>query len=291
MPTSPAPAFRPLQGVRIVSLAINLPGPATLLRCQRMGATCIKYEPPAGDPMLRYNRAAYAALHQGIETARIDLKTEPGLERLHRMLADTQVLLTAFRPSALAKLGLGWDELRARHPHLSQVAIVSAPGPQADEPGHDITFFAGSGLIRGTELPPTLYADMSGSLIASEAVLQAVLAARAPDARGGIRIEVAMNSAAEWLALPRDWGLTSPTGVVGGGHAGYGVYRCADGRVALAAVEPHFAARLCEAAGLGTAEMEAPATRTALAAWIAGRRRSELEALRQARDLPLKTME
>ena len=47
--TTPAPAeapFMPLAGVRILSLALNLPGPAALMRCQRMGATCVKLEPP-----------------------------------------------------------------------------------------------------------------------------------------------------------------------------------------------------------------------------------------------------
>ena len=34
-------AFAPLEGVRVLSLALNLPGPAALLRCRRMGATCL----------------------------------------------------------------------------------------------------------------------------------------------------------------------------------------------------------------------------------------------------------
>ncbi|HYF43640.1 MAG TPA: CoA transferase, partial [Ramlibacter sp.] len=39
---------RPLQGIRILSLALNLPGPAALMRCRAMGASCTKFEPPAG---------------------------------------------------------------------------------------------------------------------------------------------------------------------------------------------------------------------------------------------------
>ncbi|CAN7497356.1 CoA transferase [Variovorax sp. LjRoot290] len=289
MPTSPAPAFAPLAGVRVLSLALNLPGPAALLRCRAMGASCVKFEPPTGDPMGHYNKAAYAALHEGVDVRTADLKTEAGQEELHRTLEETDVLLTSFRPSALDKLGLGWAALHARHPALSQVAIVGAPGARAEEPGHDLTYLAESGLVTGTELPPTLYADMGGAVLASEAVLKALLHTRAAPGTGAY-LEVALNAAADWLALPRTWGLTRPTGAVGGAHAGYRVYPCADGRVAVAALEPHFAARLCEAAGVASRDMLAPGTREALAAWLRTRTRAELEAMAGERDVPLLTL-
>lgn len=285
-----APAFAPLAGVRVSSLALNLPGPAALMRCRAMGATCLKLEPPAGDPMGLYNRAAYVAMHEGVEVRTVDLKTEAGLAQLEQTLAQTDVLLTSFRPSALAKLGLDWARLHARHPALSQVAIVGAPGARAEEPGHDLTYLAESGLVTGTALPPTLYADMGGALLASEAVLQAALRMRSAPGEG-VYLEVALNAAADWLALPRTWGLTQPTGAVGGAHAGYRIYACADGRVAVAALEPHFAARLCEAAGLGARDMMDPATREALAAWLATRTRAQLDAMAAERDVPLLTLE
>ncbi len=282
-----APAA-PLEGVRIVSLALNLPGPAALLRCRAMGATCLKLEPPGGDPMGLYNRPAYAALHEGIEIRAVDLKSEAGQQQLHAELAKADVLLTSFRPSALHKLQLDWATLHARHPSLSQVAIVGAPGERAEEPGHDLTYLAESGLVTGTELPPTLYADMGGALLASEAVLKAMLLQSRK--AGGVYLEVALNASADWLALPRTWGLTQPSGAVGGAHAGYRVYPCADGRVAVAALEPHFAARLCEAAQIASRDMMAPATHEALAAWLAGRTRAELDAMGRERDVPLLTL-
>jgi alpha-methylacyl-CoA racemase len=290
MPTATASTFQPLAGVRVLSLALNLPGPAALLRCRGMGATCVKLEPPGGDPMALYNKDAYAALHEGVAIRCADLKTEAGQEQLHAELARTDVLLTSFRPSALVKLKLEWATLQARHPSLSQVAIVGASGAGAEEPGHDLTYVAASGLVTGTELPPTLYADMGGALLASEAVLQATLHARSAAKANGIYLEVALNASADWLALPRTWGLTKPTGAVGGAHAGYRVYRCADGRVAIAALEPHFATRLCEAAGLAARDMMSPATRDALAAWLRARTRAELETIASERDLPLLTL-
>lgn len=293
------PNHAPLHGIRVLSLALNLPGPAALMRCRRMGATCTKLEPPAGDPMGHYNPGAYAELHEGVRVLQADLKAAGGQEALHRELARTDVLLTSFRPSALEKLGLGWKALHGRYPSLSQVAIVGAPGARAEEPGHDLTYLADNGLVPGLDLPATLYADMSGSLMASEAVLQAALRKHERYAGGGdphpegLYLEVALSDAAAYLALPRRWGLTQPAGSVGGAHAGYRVYPCRDGRVAVAALEPHFAARLCEAAGVAGSDIQAmfaPATHEAVGKFLAGRTRAELDKLAAEKDLPLHTM-
>jgi alpha-methylacyl-CoA racemase len=291
--------LRLLHGVRILSLALNLPGPAALMRCRQLGATCVKLEPPAGDPMGHYNKPAYAQLHEGVKVLAADLKTEAGQKVLHDELARTDVLLTSFRPSALDKLGLDWKTLHTRYPSLCQVAIVGAPGADAEAPGHDLTYMAGLGLVQGVELPATLYADMSGSLMASEAVLQAALlqseryAGSGDTHPRGALIEVALSEAARYLALPREWGLTQSSGSVGGAHAGYRVYACKDGRVAVAALEPHFAAALCEAAGVAASDMRAmfaPATHEAMAAFLLTQTREQLERLATERDIPLHTM-
>ncbi|MBP7566994.1 MAG: CoA transferase [Burkholderiaceae bacterium] len=288
-------SLRPLRGVRILSLALNLPGPAALLRCQAMGASCTKLEPPSGDPMQHYSPTAYAALHAGVKVARADLKTDAGQACLSRELARADVLLTSFRPSALQRLGLGRRRLRRDFPALSQVAIVGGVGAQAEVPGHDLTYLAERGLVTGLDLPATLYADMSGSLMAGEAVLQAVLTSRmsgSTEARG-VFIEVALAGAAAWLARPRDWRLTTPDAPIGGAHAGYRVYPCRGGRVAVAALEPHFAQALCAVAGVpinGPADLLSPRVHTAIAAFLATRTRAQLDALAATHDLPLHTL-
>jgi crotonobetainyl-CoA:carnitine CoA-transferase CaiB-like acyl-CoA transferase len=87
--------------------------------------------------------------------------------------------------------------------------------------------------------------------------------------------------------------LTKPAGAVGGAHAGYRVYACADGRVAVAALEPHFAAALCAQAGVAGADrnaMFAPATHEAIAKFFAGRGCDELDRIAKDHDIPLHTM-
>ena len=308
LPHTPSAAGTPLQalsGVRLLSLALNLPGPAALMRCRAMGAQCHKIEPPAppgsagGDPMQQYCPRAYTTLHAGVQVSVADLKTPAGQQALQQALARTDVLLTSFRPAALHKLGLGWAALQALFPQLSQVAIVGAPGERANEAGHDLTYLAERGLVAGLDLPATLYADMGGSLMVSEAILQAVLAQKLRPGAPGVYQEVALSDAAGYLALPRSWGLTQPgpRAAVGGAHAGYRVYACADGRVAVAALEPHFAAALCRVAGLpleGMADAEAlnalmfsPAAAEAIGAFLKQQSCQQLDVLAAQHDLPL----
>jgi len=284
--------LKPLRGTRVVSLALNLPGPAALRRLADMGARCTKINPPAGDPMAHYTPDGYAQLHARVKETTLDLKDAQGQAALHKLLAGTDILLTSFRPSALTKLGLGWKALHKRYPALSLVQVVGAPGPLAEIPGHDLTYQAEVGLLPGMELPASLFADMGGALMASEAALQAMLVQKTTG-KGSFH-EVALSSAAAWLALPRQWQMTTPKGPVGGAHAGYRIYPCKNGRVALAALEPHFAQRLCEAAGVKIAhpvkDLFKPAVHQAIATFVAGKTRQQLDALAEAKDIPLLTL-
>ena len=283
---------QPLRGVRVLSLALNLPGPAALMRLANMGARCTKVNPPAGDPMQHYTPTGYDLLHKGVAHKTLDLKTAVGQAAVHQLLAKTDVLLTSFRPSALNKLGLGWKSLHKQYPALSLIEVVGAPGPLAEIPGHDLTYQAEVGLVNGMELPPSLFADMGGALMASEAALKAVLLLKT---RGkGTRHEVALSDAAAWRALPRQLRMTPPDGAVGGAHAGYRVYACKNGRVAVAALEPHFAISLCAAAGITLAhpvkDLFKPETRQTMAKFFAGKTRQQLDKLAVAKDIPLLTL-
>ena len=93
-PNTPTQSHKPLKGVRVLSLSLNLPGPAALMRCRDMGATCTKLEPPAGDPMRSYSPMIYDTLHQGVRVKTLDLKTPAGGRSLDALLSRSDVLLT-----------------------------------------------------------------------------------------------------------------------------------------------------------------------------------------------------
>jgi crotonobetainyl-CoA:carnitine CoA-transferase CaiB-like acyl-CoA transferase len=109
----------------------------------------------------------------------------------------------------------------------------------------------------------------------------------------GVRMEVALSEAAHYLALPRNWGLSTTKGSVGGSHAGYRIYPCKDGRVAFAALEPHFAQRLMQAAGQSQSDMRSmfrPESHTVIAAFVKDKSRAQLDALSVQQDIPLFTL-
>jgi crotonobetainyl-CoA:carnitine CoA-transferase CaiB-like acyl-CoA transferase len=242
--------------------------------------------------MQHYTPSGYDLMHQGVKHQTLDLKTEAGQAALHKLLPKTDVLLTSFRPSALSKLGLGWKALHKQYPTLSLIEVVGSPGPLAEIPGHDLTYQAEVGLVNGMDLPPSLFADMGGALMASEATLKAVITLKTTGK--GTRHEVALSEAAAWLALPRQLRMTTPDGAVGGAHAGYRMYACKNGRVAVAALEPHFAISLCAAAGIQLAhpvkDLFKPATRQAIEAFLASQTRAQLDKLAAAKDIPLMTL-
>jgi len=237
----------PLKGITVVNLSLNLPGPAAARRLQRLGARVVKVEPPAGDPMRIYHAGWYAELAAGQEQLTLDLKSEAGRARIDELLASADLLLTATRPAALGRLGLGWDELHARFPRLCQVAIVGYPAPRQNEAGHDLTYQAALGLLNPPHMPRTLLADMAGAEQAAGAAL-ALLLGRERGRQGGYA-EVALSEAAAAMAEPLLFGTTAPGAILGGGTPEYNLYPAKDGWVALAALEPHFKARLESALG------------------------------------------
>ena len=238
----------PLRGVRVLTLAVNLPGPVAASRLHAMGASVIKVEPPGGDPLARMCPGYYEDLSAGQEVVRLDLKDQKDRASLNDRLEGMDLLLTASRPAALGRLGLSWSELHARFPRLCQVAIVGHPPPDEDAPGHDLTYQARFGTLSPPGMPPVLAADLAGAERAVSAALSLLFARERGQGAGYER--VFLSEAARSFAEPLRQGLTAPGGVLGGGFPGYGLYRAQEGHVALAAVEPHFWERLLQELGV-----------------------------------------
>ena len=264
--------------MKIVSIALNVPGPVAVARLVAEGARAIKIEPPWGDPLDGLCKQWYDDLHRGIAVERIDLKTAEGSSRIASLLKDADVFLASQRPAALARLGLDSRSLQAVFPSLRHVNIVGDTA-NPEEPGHDLTYQARAGLLpamSGVEwrraLPLTLFADMAGAERAHAAIKDAVN-------HPGASREVGLYDALSDLAAPLRYGLTSAGGHLGGGNPAYGIYAAREGAIAVTALEPHFRARLYEGLGLGDGDDPSAvfSTRTAI----------EWERWAAVRDLPL----
>ncbi len=269
----------PLDNVRVLTLAINLPGPAAVARLRGLGAAVVKVEPPPGDPLGHVRPEWYRALHQGVEVLRLDLKEPAGRSQLEELLGRSDLLITATRPAALARLGLAWADLHGRHPRLCQVGIIGYACPAENVPGHDLTYQARAGLLTPPQLPRTCVADLAGA----ERVVSAALALLLGRERGqgGQHAAVSLAEAALDFAEPLRQALTTPDGLLGGGSPRYNLYRARDGWVALAALEPHFWETLTRE--LAVAEPD----REQLDALFLTRTAGEWEAWAAAHDLPL----
>lgn len=272
-----------LAGVRVVSLAVNVPGPVAVAELARLGAAVVTVEPPTGDPLATVAPDWYARLHAGVEVRRVDLKDATGRAELEPLLDAADVLVTASRPDALARLGLDPASVRAARPRLVVVSIVGDRGERSRRAGHDLTYVAAAGLLQPPALPQTLLADLSGAAQVVSAVL-ATLLRRERTGAGGV-VQVALADAVAGLRAPLEHGLTAAGGPLGGGYPLYGLYPAAEGWVAVAALEPHFAARLLQALDLAATPAEKLAD--ALRQRFADRTAHEWERWAEEHDLPL----
>jgi alpha-methylacyl-CoA racemase len=232
----------PLDGIRVVSIALNAPGPVAASKLRAAGAAVTKVEPPAGDPLAHFCAGWYGDLHQGIDVERIDLKSADGAARMRSLLAHADLFLASQRPSALARLGLDADTLLAADSPLNHLRWLNIVGERArpEVPGHDLTYLAKAGLLAG-EIPRALFADV---LAAENAFSTALLLLRQPK---GARAEVGLYDSLGPLAAMLHHGLTGPGNLLGGATPAYGIYDAREERIAVAALEPHFRRRLYEA--------------------------------------------
>lgn len=270
---------KPMAGLRVVSMAVNLPGPLTAARYTELGAEVTKVVPPGGDPLAWVSPAWHDALQAGQIVLTLDLKAEAGRSRLAELLAEADVFLTATRPSALARLDLAPGELGARYPRLCHVAIVGYPPPDEDRAGHDLTYQASTGLLEPPQFPRIPLADYAGAERAVSATL-ALLWERERTGQGGCAL-VSLVEALAPFAHALCYGLLAPGTLLGGASPLYHLYRASDGWVALASLEPHFQTRLQE--GLGVPAL----TSQALAAAFRSRTAAEWDEWAKLHDIPM----
>jgi alpha-methylacyl-CoA racemase len=262
-----------LTGIRVVTMALNVPGPVTASHLKKAGAAITKVEPPAGDPLSRFCLPWYRELHDGVAVERLDLKAAGAAARMRALLAEADLFLSSQRPKALQRLGLDAAALAAHEStrHVRTLNIVGEIG-RPDVAGHDLTYLAQAGLL-GRELPRTLVADILG---AEHAFATALLLLRQPPGTGG---SVGLYDSLGPLIAARRHGLTGEGQILGGGLPAYGLYDAREGRVAIAALEPQFQHRVYELLSLPPG--------ADLAATMRSRTAVEWESWGEAHDVPI----
>lgn len=264
-----APA--PLDGVRVVDLTQYVAGPYATMVLADLGADVLKIERPGGDVYRRQGpvfapggeSAAFLTLNRGKRSRVLDLRDPAGREALHEELAEADVLVENGTPGAMERLGLGFEEVHARHPRLVYVSIsgFGQEGPDARRGGYDLVVQALSGLLSMTGSPdgepakiPIAALDFGSGVYAALGTLSA-LRQRDATGRGSHVTTSLLETALTWLSMhvvtyglggaePRPEGTRSPF------FAPYEAYRTADGHIVVVGTGGDDAwGRLCGALG------------------------------------------
>jgi alpha-methylacyl-CoA racemase len=272
----------PLAGLRVLDLTRLLPGGFCTLLLADLGADVVKVEDTGAGDYLRWSppfyegpaegarSAHFIALNRNKRSIRIDLRNERGREVFLALVRDADVLVESFRPGVLERLGVGYARCAQENPGLVWCSIsgYGGDGPLSARAGHDLNYLAAGGLLAlsgerdgAPGQAAGQIADLGGGALMALVGIFAALRER--DGGGGQagsgrgqQVDIAMfDGALSWLALPAARYLA--TGVaqrrgeleLAGGLVCYRPYRCADGYVALGALEEKFWRAFCVGIG------------------------------------------
>ena len=260
-----------LEGIRVIDLSLFLPGPYLTLMLADHGAEVIKVEPPGeGDPTRHLGprdgveTVYFRNLNRGKSSVVVDLKQPEEREALLKLCDSADVFVESFRPGVVERLGVGYEQLRARNPRIvyCSISAFGQEGPYRDRPAHDLAVEAHSGVLSvtlGNDLKPTIpglpLADLLAALHGLAGVLMA-LVRRQKTGRGDY-LDIAMhdsmlsglaNILGPTLAQKRQPVARHERSL--GGSAFYRLYETADGRhLALGGQEMKFVKNLLGALG------------------------------------------
>lgn len=266
--TAPPPA--PLEGIRIVDLSQNLAGPFATQILADLGADVIKVEPPGGDaarawgpPFQGGESPLFLCANRNKRSVVLDLREEDGREALRRLVTGADVFVQAFRAGVAARLGFGYETVRALRPAVIYVSVTAfgTEGPLRDQPGYDPLMQAFAGLMSVTGHPGgpparagTSLVDMGTGLWVALAVM-AALHRRERDGQGCHVTGSLLDTAIGWMAYhiqgyAATGDVPAPTGSGLGMIAPYQAFPAADGHLMIAAGNDATFRRLCAALGL-----------------------------------------
>ncbi len=268
----------PLDGVHVLDLSQNSPGPMATMMLADFGADVLHIVRPglaslaelyggdvAENPYMNLRFKPHDAVMRNKRSLALNLKAEEGRAIFMRLVEDTDVLVEEMRPGKMAALGLDYAGLSALNPGLIYCSITGygQTGPMAKAAGHDLNYLAMSGILdlcRDTSGRPinaqaALSDNGGGSMSAVAGILMALIA-RQKTGRGQY-IDVALTDSVMYLtadlySIALGGGTPSAVwrGTLMGDYPHYRVYCCADGKwLSVGALEAPFSVALFDALG------------------------------------------
>ena len=256
----------PLSGVRVLDLSAYIAGPYGCSLLADQGADVIKVESPDGDNLRKYpstlerESRAFIGVNRSKFGIVLDLKDPKDLAALHELVKTADVLVHNFRPRVPARLGIGYEQLKAINPRLIYCAVTGygETGPMKDKAGYDqvLQTMTGMCVLQGKRgQPPEILYGSVVDYYAAALVAAGVASALYERERSGegqfvgvslLRSALTMQSARMVWAEgePKDLSRDMRSGGI------TGIHPTREGHIYISANTPHFWKALCEKVGL-----------------------------------------
>jgi formyl-CoA transferase len=261
----------PLDGVRVLDLSRILAGPYCSMMLADLGADVVKVERPGsgdptrswGPPFVEGESTYFLSANRGKRSICVDLGDPKGIELVRTLAGRADIVLENFIPGGAERMGLGYDDLRARRPALVYCSISGYPddGPDASRPGFDFAIQGEGGIMSITGAPDgdpmkvgVAIADITAGIYATVGVLAALRQATATGVGSHVRVSL-FDAQLAWLAnRASDYLVAGETPErLGNAHPAivpYESFRASDGYVIVAIGTDAQFARFCREASL-----------------------------------------
>lgn len=249
----------PLEGIRILTLAEQYPGPFATLVAADLGAEVIIVERGSGDPARQFP-GFHAALNRNKKSVVLDLKSDEGKEALRSLIRNIDVLMEGYRPGTMARLGFDYAAVAAINPCIVYLSIsgFGQTGPYRDRPAHDLSYQALAGLLfrqaetGQIEAPPELaIGDLSSAMFALTGMLSGLL--KCQRTGKGTYVDVSMTDClVSWMTTMLAPRMNGTSAAFVNDEPGYGTFKCQDGKLLTLSIahEDWFWQPLCALLGM-----------------------------------------
>ena len=257
----------PLAGIKVVDLTAALSGPFCTQILADFGAEVIKIEPPEigdfmrayGPPYVNGESPYFMLSNRNKRSITLNLKSAEGIEALHRMVKEADVVVENYRPDVKYKLKIDYESLKRINPTIicASISGFGQSGPYAKKAGFDPIAQGMSGLMSVTGYPdgePTKVGVAIGDNLGGMYTLIGILLAlyERKESGQGQRVESSLLEALVSV-LGMQASLYFTTGRqperVGNMHpmtAPYGAFMTQNGYINIAAANQSMWERLCQ---------------------------------------------
>ncbi len=212
-------ASMPLKGVKIIDFTTFVAASAASSFLGYLGADVVRVETPKGDPFRAFGAGfgvpikedenpCYDAINGYKRSVSLNLRSAEGMQAMHRLLERAEILITNYRPNALAAMHLTYEDVKRINPKIVYASNngYGFKGPEAPRPGFDSTaFYARSGLSLAAtykNAPPASNPAAGGDMATSMAMATGILAGylQAKTTGVGCEVKTSLLAVAMWVA-------------------------------------------------------------------------------------------